>query len=139
MWWNDGNESMDDWILNQWPRNDGAGFGTNKQSKHWIFNDHWTKWNGMKRVDPMMELLRDLDKISENGRNIYESNQINQSILEIDFDRTFWNGRSYRSPGSSTFRRYGISKYDQCSIFRNTFQCHWTRIFETISVRMDGC
>ena len=40
----------------------------------------------MKRVDPMMELLRDLDKISENGRNIYESNQINQSILEIDFD-----------------------------------------------------
>ena len=21
---------------------------TEKQSKHWIFNDHWTKWNGMK-------------------------------------------------------------------------------------------
>ena len=29
-----------------------------------------------------------LDKISENRRNIYESNQINQTILEIDFDRT---------------------------------------------------
>ena len=32
-------------------------------------------------------------KISENGRNIYESNQINQTILEIDFDRTSWNER----------------------------------------------
>ena len=36
----------------------------------------------------MMELLIDLDKISENGRNIYEWNQINQTLLEIDFDRT---------------------------------------------------
>ena len=44
--------------------------------------------SGMECVDPMMELLIDFefDKISENGRNIYESNQINQSILEIDFD-----------------------------------------------------
>ena len=31
LWWNDGNESIDDWILNQWPGNDGEGFGTNKQ------------------------------------------------------------------------------------------------------------
>ena len=69
---------------------------TEKQSKHWIFNDHWTKWNGMEWnecVDPMLELLIDLDKISENGSNIYEWNQINQTILEIDFDRTYWNGR----------------------------------------------
>ena len=36
----------------------------------------------------MLDLV---DKISENGRNIYESNQINQTILEIDFDRTFQN------------------------------------------------
>ena len=28
------------------------------------------EWN--ECVDPMMELLIDLDKISENGRNIYE-------------------------------------------------------------------
>ena len=34
-----------------------------------------------------------LDKISENGSNIYEWNPINQTILEIDFDRTQWNGR----------------------------------------------
>ena len=47
--------------------------------------------SGMECVDPMMELLLDFDKISENGRNIYESNQINQAILEIDFDRTFSN------------------------------------------------
>ena len=43
----DGNESIDDWILNQWPENGGKRFGTNKQtnwereSKHWICNDHW--------------------------------------------------------------------------------------------------
>ena len=40
--------------------------------------------SGMECVDPMMELLLDFDKISENGRNIYE-------LLEIDFDRTFSN------------------------------------------------
>ena len=86
-------------------------------------------------VDPMLELLTDsMDKISENGRNIYEWNQINQTILEIDFDRTTLN-----EYGSLTFRRFGISKYDQYSIFRNTFQCHWTRITETIFVRIDGC
>ena len=28
--------------------------------------------SGMECVDPMMELLLDFDKISENGRNIYE-------------------------------------------------------------------
>ena len=28
--------------------------------------------SGVKWVDPMMELLLDFDKISENGRNIYE-------------------------------------------------------------------
>ena len=39
----------------------------------------------------MMELLPDFDTISENGRNIYEWNQINQTILEIDFDRTSQN------------------------------------------------
>ena len=74
--------------------------------------------SGMKCVDPMMELpiriririgIRitiDLDKISENGSNIYEWNQINQTRLEIDFDCTFRNEQ-----GSSTFRRFGISKY----------------------------
>ena len=62
-------------------------------------------------------------------------NELNQSILEIDFDWTFWNER-----GSSTFRRFGISKYHQCSILRNTFQCYRTRIKETISFRIDnGC
>ena len=49
MWWNDGKESMDNWILNQWLKNGGKGFGTNKQSKHWIFNDYWTKWGEMGR------------------------------------------------------------------------------------------
>ena len=48
------------------------------------------EWN--ECVDPILELLLDsVDKISENGRNIYEWNQINQTILEIDFDWTFWN------------------------------------------------
>ena len=62
-------------------------------------------------------------------------NELNQSILEIDFDWTFWNER-----GSLTFRRFGISKYHQCSILRNTFQCYRTRIKETISFRIDnGC
>ena len=74
--------------------------------------------------------MLDFDTISENGRNIYESNQINQTILEIDFDRTLWN-----ESGSLTFRRFGISKYYQYSIFRNTFQCHYTRIIEAKSYR----
>ena len=75
------------------------------------------EWN--ECVDPMMELLLDFDTISENGRNIYEWNQINQTILEIDFDRTYLN-----ASGKLTFRRFGISKYHQYSIVRNTFQCH---------------
>ena len=53
------------------------------------------EWN--ECVDPMLELpiririTTDFNKISENGRNIYEWNQINQTILEIDFDRTSQN------------------------------------------------
>ena len=77
--------------------------------------------SGMKCVDPMMELFLNSDKISENGRNIYESNQINQTILEIDFDRTFSNKWKPNVSGSLKLRRFGISKYDQYSIFRNTF------------------
>ena len=42
----------------------------------------------------MIDLLLDLvDTISENGSNIYELSQINQKILEIDFDCTNGNGR----------------------------------------------
>ena len=42
--------------------------------------------------------------------------------------------------GSLTFRRFGISKYDQYSIFRYTFQFHYTRITETTLFRIDnGC
>ena len=80
------------------------------------------KSNQIKIID----LMLDLDTISENGRNIYESNQINQTILEIDFDRTYQNELS-----RLTFWRFGISKYDQYSIFRNTCQCHYMRIIET--------
>ena len=88
----------------------------------------------MECLDPMMELLIDLDKISENGRNIYEWNQINQTILEIDIDWT-----SLNEPNSLTYWRFGISKSHQYSIFRNTFQCHWTRKAEIKSSRIDGC
>ena len=41
--------------------------------------------------------------------------------------------------GSLTFLRFGISKYDQYSIFRITFQYHWTMFTETRSSRIDGC
>ena len=95
----------------------------------WSLNE--VEWN--KCVDPMMELLPDFDTISENGRNIYEWNQINQTILEIDFDRT-----SQNEWGRLTFWRFGISRYHQYSIFRNTFQCHWTRISETTPFRING-
>ena len=81
---------------------DGAGFRTNKESMKYTMI---TEWNEMYCVDPLKELLPISDKISENGRNIYESNLINQSILEIDFDRTLWN-----ELGSLTFWRFGISK-----------------------------
>ena len=66
----DGKESIDDWILNQWPGNGGKGFRTNRVS---IEYSMIIERSGMNEcVDPMMELLIDLDKISENGRNIYE-------------------------------------------------------------------
>ena len=55
------------------------------------------------------------------------------NLLEIDFDRTYSN-----ETGSLTYWRFGISKYDQYSIFENTFQCHWTSIIETILWRIDG-
>ena len=53
------------------------------------------KSNQIKIIDLILDFV---DTISENGRNIYESNQINQTILEIDFDRTFQN-----ESGSLTF------------------------------------
>ena len=46
------------------------------------------KSNQIKIIDLILDFV---DEISENGRNIYESNQINQTILEIDFDRTWRN------------------------------------------------
>ena len=101
----------------------------NKQTINRNVTNQWLITEQFSTID----LMLDIDKISENGRNIYEWNQINQSILEIDFDRTF-----SKEKGRLTFRRFGISKYDQYSIFRNTFHCHWTRIFETISFRING-
>ena len=58
---------MDEWILNQWPDNGGKGFRTNRVS---IEHSMIIEWN--ECVDPLLELLLDFDKISENGRNIYE-------------------------------------------------------------------
>ena len=115
------------------------GFGTNKQSKQ-ALNIQWSlngkEWN--ECVDPMLELPSPFDfgdKISENGRNLYEWNQINQTILEIDFDRTNWN-----EDESLTFWRFGISKWNQFSFVRNTLQCHRTRMKETPTFRTDnGC
>ena len=101
----------------------------NKQTINRYVLNQWLITEQIKIID----LLLDFDKASENGRNIYEWNQINQTILEIDFDRTFSNEK-----GRLTFRRLGISKHDQYSIFRNTFQCQWTRIFETIPFRING-
>ena len=53
-------------------------------ANHWtILNHRFNAW--FSGQDKRLDLV---DKISENGRNIYEWNQINQSILEIDFDWT---------------------------------------------------
>ena len=101
------------------------------QSFHRNVPNQWLITEQFSIIDLLLDLM---DTISENGRNIYEWNQINQTILEIDFDRT-----SSNEEGSLTFWRFGISKYDQYSIFRNTFQCHWIRPRETKSVRIDGC
>ena len=90
MWWNDGNESMDDWILNQWPRNDGKGFGKNKQSKHWIFNDHWVVWNRKENADPMMELLFDWTRSARmEGTSMNKIKSIKQysKLISIELSR----------------------------------------------------
>ena len=51
-----------------------------------------------------------LNDSSENGRYIYAVEIICQTVLEMDFDRIFWN-----EPGRMTFWRFGISKYNQSS------------------------
>ena len=60
-------------------------FETNKQSFHRNVPNQWLITEQIKILDLFLEIV---DKINENGRNIYEWNQINQSILVIDFDRT---------------------------------------------------
>ena len=62
-----------------------------------------------------------------------EIRSIKQSILEIDIDWTL----QYVS-GRLTFWRLGISKYYQYSLFRNSFQCHSSRITDIISFWMDN-
>ena len=106
-------------------------FETNKQSFHRNVPNQWLITEQIKIIDLMLDSV---DTISENGRNIYEWNQINQTILEIDLDGTLWNDL-YRL----TYWRFGISKHYQYSIVRNTFQSHWTRIIETPSFRINGC
>ena len=105
-------------------------FETNKHSINRNVPNQWLITEQFRIIEWLFDSV---DTISENGRNIYEWNQINQTILEIDFDRTYRNDQ-----GRSTFWRFGISKYHQRLKFRNTFQCHWTRIFETIPYRING-
>ena len=86
----------------------------------------WIKWHKACRSNAEIsdELLSteypswswfDFDTISKNRRNIYEWKQIHWIILDIDFDRTHWNG----SPiligleGKWIYLRFGISKYHQ--------------------------
>lgn len=85
-----------------------------KECKYWTNNDHcsqldwaqlsWAELSWTKCVDPMLELLPDFDEISEKGRNIYEWNEINPILLDIDLLRTYPN-----EWGKSTFWRFGIS------------------------------
>ena len=79
-------------------------FETNKQSFHWNVPNQWLIAEQI-RIRIRIRISIDFDTSREDGRNIYEWNQINQTLLEIDFDRTFWN-----EWGSLTFRRFGISK-----------------------------
>ena len=92
-WVEKGKESIDDKILNQWPQNDGMGFGINKASIEFliifiIITIIIIKIKLRLRLRFRLRLrisytqkirIRitfDLDKISELGRNIYEWNQI---------------------------------------------------------------
>ena len=54
-------------------------------------------------------------------------------ILVIDLDWT-----SSNEPGRSTVWRFGISIHDSIIQYQ-TRKSYWTRIFETISTRSDGC
>ena len=60
-------------------------FETNKQSFNRNVPNQWLITEQFKIIDLILDFV---DTISENGRNIYEWNQINQTILVIDFDRT---------------------------------------------------
>ena len=70
----DGVEPIDDWILNQWLKNDVKDF---KQTM-FALNIQWSL-NGV--CDSMLEslVLELMDTNNENGRHIYEWNQIKQS------------------------------------------------------------
>ena len=64
-----------------------------------------------------------------------ESYVVNQLILVMDFDWTFWN-----ELGRSTLSIFGISMSHQILMIGTTFQCHWTRMNKTPSFRIDnGC
>ena len=76
-------------------------------------------------------ILKKSANMGETSMN--EIRSIKQSILEIDIDWTL----QYVS-GRLTFWRLGISKYYQYSLFRNTFQCHSSRITDIISFWMDN-
>ena len=41
--------------INEWPLNEDKEFETNKVSIG--YTDHWMKWNDVKCVDPMLNLL----------------------------------------------------------------------------------
>lgn len=65
---------------------------TNKQSKKaLIIQRLLNEIERKKGYRYIWNLLLDLDKIRENRRNLYEWNQMNQTILEIDFDWTIIN------------------------------------------------
>ena len=84
----EGNEPINDWIqINGWRMMVRT---LNKQCLHWLFNDHW-----MECVDSMLKslLLELVDTNNENGRHIYEWNQINQANKQYSkLIRTVHNG-----------------------------------------------
>ena len=68
----------------------------------------------------MLKLLLDFDKISKNGRNIYEWNEINPILLDIFFLRTFLN-----ESGKWTSWRFGISisiNIQYCKLLSNVIK-----------------
>ena len=121
-------ESIDDWILNQWvPKNDGKGLW-NKRSINWFkyaIKTHWSlngiEWNEVCISSVWITECLWQDQRESKKHLWIKSNQIKQAILEIDFDRAH--------PNNEVARHFEDLEY------LNTINIQYSKILANVTTR----